>query len=102
MFGWVSSNFVGRNKLVIFESGGVDGLTGWESLFELSNSSNGSDHASECFLWALILDSCFKLLECSVEDKKGFIFISDAFKKSKKIKFSSESLQDSLFDLSKL
>ena len=88
--------------MVISESCGIDGLAGWESLFELSNTSNDGDNSTDCFLWALVLDSSLKLLESSVEYKKGFVFISDAFKKSKEIKFSSESLQDSLFDLSKL
>jgi hypothetical protein len=88
--------------LVVFESCGVDGFASWETLFELGDTSNDSNHSSNSFGWVLVLDGGFKLLESGIEHKKGFVFISDALKKGKKIELSAESLQDSLLNLGKL
>jgi hypothetical protein len=96
---WVSCNVVRWIKLLKFERWWVNRFAFWDSLSKLLNTSNGCDHSSNGILRAFFLVGSLELLDSNVKHKERFIFISNAFKKIKKIKFTSKGFKNSLLNL---
>ena len=94
---WVSSDVISSLKSIVVESGGVDSFANWDSLLYLGNSSNGKNDSSDSIrsgsLSIFIIDGSFKLLDCSVENKKGLIFFTNALKKRKEVEISTVGLE---------
>ena len=88
--------------MVILEGRCVNSLASWPSLLGLLNSSNDQDHTTNGFIDVLIGDSFFDLLVSGIEHHEGLIFLTNAGEKGEDIEVTSESLEESLLDLSEL
>lgn len=101
MFSWMGSDVISGIELVVVEGFSINGFTFWETLFELLNTSNGSNNTGDGILRVLLFISSDELLDSHIEHEESFIFITDALKKGKEIEFSSVSFKETLLDLSK-
>lgn len=83
---WVGHGIESILKLVEIERRGVNGLTSWETLLDLLNSSDCGNDSSNCIrdfsFRIFILNDFLDLLNSNVEHEEGLVLFANADKKS--------------------
>ena len=100
VFHWVGNHIHGVVETLVVEGLGVNGFTGWETLFEALNGTNNSNNGTNKVGVVLGIDGFLEGLEGDIEHEGSLILIFDANEEGLNVEVSSEGGEDSSEGLS--